>query len=246
LPDLGFAGSALTHTQLQVWIGQKLNPTSPLYNMAFALVLGAELRPDLFQQAWQRVVDGSDVLRTTAEERGGHASLRIRGADGFEATVLDFRGRPDGDRVFLRWCQERCSRPLSPGGPLVDSVLVQLDHGRTGWYLNQHHLITDAWSTLLLYRQVAAEYQALLDDGDRPPPLLPYYPTADALAQKVAARSAAVDHWDARLSLGERRTRFYGLPTAPVETASTRLTLVLGDERSRVVNRLCTSLRPCW
>ena len=48
-------GSALTHSQQHIWVGQRLNPTSPLYNMAFAFVCPAELDADRFCAAWQRV-----------------------------------------------------------------------------------------------------------------------------------------------------------------------------------------------
>ena len=67
-------------------------------------------------------------------------------------------------RARQREPRERCRRPFDLSGDLVDSVLVPLERCRTGWYLNQHHLITDAWSTRLLYARVAAEYEARHDD----------------------------------------------------------------------------------
>ncbi len=85
-----------------------------------------------------------DARRTGAADRGRRA-----------------RDRRDPAGAFRRWCRERCARPLPLDGDLVDSVLVPLGDGRTGWYLNQHHLVADAWSTVLLFRQVAAQYEAL-------------------------------------------------------------------------------------
>ena len=64
------APQALTHTQQQIWLGQRLNPASPLYNMAFAFVFPTELRADLFCEAWQRVADASDALRTRIVDDG--------------------------------------------------------------------------------------------------------------------------------------------------------------------------------
>ena len=54
--------SELTHGQRQIWVGQRLHPKSPLYNMAFAFVFPAELRPEIFVRAWMpgRSV-GSDI-----------------------------------------------------------------------------------------------------------------------------------------------------------------------------------------
>ena len=84
------APQALTHSQTQIWVGQRLNPASPLYNMAFAFVFPTELGADLFCAAWRRVVDASDALRTrivddergnsrrTWRRRASHRGTRLR------------------------------------------------------------------------------------------------------------------------------------------------------------------------
>ncbi len=79
----------LTHSQKSIWIGQRLHPASPLYNMAFAFVFPAVLRTDLFCEAWQRVVDASDALRTrVVEDEGGEARWQLA-AHGRPTEVLE-------------------------------------------------------------------------------------------------------------------------------------------------------------
>ena len=253
----GPEGSGLTHSQTQILVGQRLHPQSPLYNMAFAFVFPAELRADLFTEAWRRVAGHSDALRTRIVEHAGGMRRVLAPAAGATAT-RDFTSHPDPVREFHRWCRERCARPQALDGDLVDSVLVRLDAGRTGWYLNQHHLITDAASTVLLYRRVASEYAALLGDGERPPELPDYYPTVAALASRAGDRTAAHEHWAARQTRAgrhgppegdprqqvpprgdQRRIPFYGHSADPVgTTASTRLTLELDEQRRRMLDRL--------
>ena len=236
----------LTHSQLQIWIGQQLNRDSPLYNMAFAWVFPVELHIAEFQRAWSRVAEGSDALRTRVVEREG-AAWRLSG----EATpcLKEPPGLETGgvtEQEFRRWCIERAARPLALEDQLVDSVLVRLTAGRTGWYLNLHHLITDAWSTILLYRQVAAEYAALQGAGAADKPageassgLRDYYPIASALTAKAAQRTAALDHWTARLGRADRSIPFFGLDAEPVATASTRVTLQLTEIQTHALGRLC-------
>jgi len=237
----------LTHSQAPIWVGQQLNPSCPLYNMTFAFVIDGELHPDLFRVAWQRVLDQSDVLRMSFEGHDGRAVRRIR-ADGAAATtVLDFGDRADPVAAFHAWCRERSRVALSLGGALVDSVLVRLDGDRTGWYLNQHHLVTDARSTVLLYRQVAAEYEALEERCDRPEPPGPYYPTIGRLAGRTVAGNGrdagavaeAREHWAARRSQPGRTVPFYGDDGTPSDTASTRLRF--GPSRRQIdrLHRLC-------
>lgn len=231
---------ALTHSQQQIWIGQQLNPASPLYNMAFAFVFPAELRADLFSAAWQRVVDGSDVLRTRIVDDARGPARRMVAPRGRPTEIIDVDpSSPDPGDAFRQWCRERCARPLPLGDDLVDSVLVRLGDGRTGWYLNQHHVITDAWATQLLYRQVGEEYEALLRaDGAAPLALPAYYPTVAALPAGTTTRATALEHWQARRERPGRSVPLYGRPAVPVGTASTRLTIDLGESRSRGLDRL--------
>ncbi|MDX2437618.1 MAG: AMP-binding protein, partial [Acidobacteriota bacterium] len=237
----GPENSDLTHSQTQIWIGQRLHPESPLYNMAFAFVFPTALRIDLFCEAWRRVADVSDVLRTRLQEHEGAGRRTISEAGSCLTDVVDLSESADPEKAFLAWCRERCGRPLDLGGSLVDSVVVPLGDERTGWYLNQHHLVADAWSTLLLYRQVGAEYEALLrgDDGERPA-FPAYYPTASALQSKTTAPASASDHWAARQERPGRSVPLYGRRPDPTGTASTRVTLEFDLEQSRALDELST------
>jgi amino acid adenylation domain-containing protein len=232
------ANPGLTHSQTQIWVGQRLTPASPLYNMAFAFVFAEAVRPEPFREAWRRVADRSDALRTRIVDDEAGGSRRVVDPAGPPAAVLALDPGPDPAGAFRQWCRERCARPFPPGGWLVDSVLVGLGDRLTGWYLNQHHAIADAWSTRLLYQQVAAEYEALVGgDGVAPPPLADYYPAAAAIAA-AAPPPAALAHWAARRGRPGRSVPFYGRSGAPAGTASTRLTLELDERRSRALEGL--------
>ena len=217
----------LTHGQRSIWIGQRLQAGSPLYNMAFTFVFPAELEPGRFREAWLRAVEGSEVLATRVVEEGGEPR-RITVPVG-PTEVLDFSAQKDPRAAFRRWAVERCAQPLPLDGPLVDSVLVRLGLECTGWYLNQHHLVTDAASTVLLYQRVAQEYGGL--EGE---PLAPYYATAEELRTRGASE-AAREHWAER---GGVKGPLYGRRAEPKDTASERLTLALDIERSRALDTL--------
>ena len=47
-----FAQSNLTKSQLMIWIGQKLNPCVPLYNMIRTFTIHGEIDHAYFQQAF--------------------------------------------------------------------------------------------------------------------------------------------------------------------------------------------------
>jgi len=239
---------SLTHSQLQIWIGQRLNAESPLYNMAFAFVFTGEVSREHFQRAWQRVVDDSEALRTWVSEQDGVAVRRIRPVGCCPTAVVDFRSDPEPVGAFRRWARDRCARPLPLDGELVESVLVQLGDGHTGWYLNQHHLIADAWSCVLVYRQVAAWYAALSGTGEAPVELSPYYETAIRLQGRHGragdktpnqAMVAASEHWRSRQPPQGRTLPLYGRHVAPANTASTRVTMTVDRARADALHALC-------
>jgi len=172
----------LTYAQRPIWIGQQLDPGNPLYNMAFAIVVDAALDRDAFRRAWRHVARRSDALRTTAIATGGAGVARV-GRAAPDVELLD--AGAIGDDGFLAWCRQRCERPLDTRERLVDTVLASLPDGRTGWYLNQHHLIADAYSTALVHQRVSTAYERIVgggpaDDGGAQKSH-GYYPTTSAL-----------------------------------------------------------------
>jgi amino acid adenylation domain-containing protein len=233
---------ALTHSQMQILIGQRLHSTSPLYNMAFAFVIPDALDLDVFRSAWQRVADQSDALRTRISTAAtDEASWTL--SDRAPATVVVELAAGGASRAaFERWCRDRCARPLDLSGELVDSVLVPLEGGHTGWYLNQHHLVTDAWSTELLVRRVGAAYLASVDGHtDRPEPSAAYYPIASTLAARPEEHTSACAHWTARGERSSRTVPLYGQLATPTDTPSTRSTLELDEARTRALEELCAA-----
>jgi amino acid adenylation domain-containing protein len=234
--------SGLSYSQLPIWIGQQRTPDSPLYNMTFAFVFEGALDAEVFRAAWRRTIERSDALRTSVVERGGAAVRRCGDPHDYETAVDDFSAHADPETRFRVWARERCARVLPTNGPLVDSVLVRLRADLWGWYLNQHHLVTDAASTVALFREVADVYASAASSGVARANRPSYYTTIDRLAAypPAGARASASAHWRERLALADRTVPFYGERARAASTCSERLTVVLADEASRRIRALAT------
>ncbi|MEL7360424.1 MAG: condensation domain-containing protein, partial [Cyanobacteria bacterium J06560_6] len=63
LPTHNLTAHALTTPQRLLWLGQKLAPSAPLYNMAFCFTLTGEVDAAHFQSAFQALIDRCDALR---------------------------------------------------------------------------------------------------------------------------------------------------------------------------------------
>ena len=108
----------------------------------------------------------------------------------------------------------------------LDSTLVRVGDGDTVWFLNQHHLTTDAWSTSVIYRQTAALYALAgddrLDEAESLPAYVDYVDFEEKKRDSRIARSAR-DYWRPRLEAGLLPSSFYR-PTPPDRRGRTERT----------------------
>ncbi len=227
--------TALTWSQELLWTGQRLHPESPLYNMALAFEIDGAINVSRFESAFRSVVNRSDALRTTLSS--GESPMRCT-REPYSAPVefVDFSDRPDPQASSDEWIKTRVRRSLDAAVQLFDCALLRLSEHRHIWYLNQHHLITDAWSTALVFKAVSDEYVQLADVSfAHREPLPPYSGFARYLEHFAGTSPAAKAgaHWQSVRELGLSPLPLYGKKRAASEsTRAERITLHLGPERS--------------
>ena len=233
-------GSDLTRIQQLLWAGQQLHPAVPLYNMALAYELTGPLDVARFERAVCGVIARADALRTVFSSDDGAPSRRVAAPGTWTLPRVDFSSREDGPTRARIWMADRVRRVFDPAEPLFDTALLAVGPGRHIWYINQHHLITDGWSTALLYREVAEAYEALRSGGASSTDPLPAYD--EHLEQERAllgsrAHDKAVEHWRAQLE-DVVPMALYGKREERRSTASERRTVSLGAERSEALRTL--------
>jgi amino acid adenylation domain-containing protein len=230
------AVSNLTGSQLLLWLGQRLHPEAPLYNMVLAFDIGGTLDALHFEAAFNALLDRSDALRTVIDESGGVPRQRVRGNFHHGIEQVDLSGSPDPEVALRSWIDQRSVRLFELSEGLFDSVLLRLAPDRHVWYLNQHHLITDGWATALTYRHLADLYERSLGGRLAQAPPLPAY--ADYVAYELAFRESPLgrrlgEHWKKKLADPPEVLRLYGKHGDRATTRTERVTRDLGPQRSR-------------
>ncbi len=229
LPDPLAAQSNLTTAQRLLWLGQKLAPGSPLYNMAFIFTFAGALESQHFQAAFQVLAQRCKALRTVIEEVDGVPQHRVLSQLTYQVPVLDFSAESAPEAVAQSWAERRSQRPFTLAEQLFDTALLQLGPECSAWYLNQHHLITDAESVRLVYETLGDLYGrsvtgTLTGRGDVLDYPLP--PTPPTRSIEYWQRQQAVP-----VSLYQR--------TAPqVSPHTSRISLDLGQKRTHALKRL--------
>lgn len=229
-------GSSLTKSQFLLWMGQQLNPDVPLYNMVLTFTIAGRIDPVHFQQAFQALLDRSDALRTVIEEVDGTPQQQVRHPFPYSVEWVDLSTSPDPQAALHAWVEECSAQLFDLETRLFDTALLKIAADRYVWYLNQHHLITDGWSTALVYRTMADLYaRSLAGSLDEAPSLPPYsdYVTYERSFRRSLLFQKTQTHWQQKLTTLPEPIRLYGKKASVANTRTERVTRDLGPVRSQ-------------
>jgi acyl-CoA synthetase (AMP-forming)/AMP-acid ligase II/acyl carrier protein len=154
---------ALTVAQQRIWFFRELAPGVPLYNESEAVRLFGELSFDAMERALNAIVARHEVLRTTiqaTEERPmavvhENWPLRIKRVD------MSSLAPAHREAEVKRLLTEEPRRPYDlEAEPAIRATLLRLGPREHVFILMMHHIICDRWSMGVLWRELAALYQA--------------------------------------------------------------------------------------
>ena len=230
--------SNLTKAQLLFWAGQKLNPEAALYNMAVSIAIEGDLDPVRFERALRAVVGSSDALQSTFHEESGLVTRRSGLAPNWPFHHIDLSGEEDPPTAARRWAEERCAHCFNLSERAFESAMLKTGARRHVWYLNQHHMVTDATSTSILFRRVGEHYA---EDGGEPPNLPAFndYVTVERAARNAPEADFADHYWRTKCANAPELPALYGTESSASEsTQSERVCISLGTERSTKLRQL--------
>jgi amino acid adenylation domain-containing protein len=228
--------SNLTARQWLIYAGQRLHPQVLLYDAVYA-VSWPGLEPQRFAEAWQRLTEDCDALRTVFEERHGIRCQRVLAPRRVEIEQIDLTGA-SGQTLDV-WIQRRLRRPLKLAESVVDTALLRVSGHDYVWFLNIHHIIADAAAVEILISRLADLY------AGRPEAALPLPAFADHVAAEPARWNSrqfkqAAEYWRRRLPRQPNIPLLYGVEAASVR--QTRVVLNLDAALSARLTALARSL----
>lgn len=236
-----FDRSNLTRNQFLFWLGQRMHPNAPLYNMVHTFTIQGNIVVDAFQQAFQALIDGSDAMRTVFQEVDGVPQQYVLPELHYSTQYLDFSSENDPIASLETWLDKRRVKIFNLAECSFDSVLIKTAPTTYVWYLTQHHILTDVLSIALIYHRTAELYALALKDKLADAPSLPQY--SDFIAQERAYRHSekfakADAFWRAKQSTALEPTNFYGKTLVKNEPLTQRVRCDLGPNRSRKLREL--------
>ncbi len=168
----------LSFAQQRLWLLDRLEPGSTVYNLPLAYRIDGRLDAAALERAFGEVLRRHEVLRTTfaAVEESGEPRLVVASPRPFPLPRIDLSGLPAAAREAEagRLADAEAGRPFDlAAGPLVRALLLATGSARQHLLVTMHHIAGDGWSVDVLLGELAALYRAFAAGLPSPLPELP-------------------------------------------------------------------------
>lgn len=238
------AGMNLTQSQLLIWTGQQLQPTSPMYNMTFLFSYNGPIEEYHFKAAFQTLIDKSDAMRTVFNTVQDVPQQAILSSLTYELEILDWSKKQANNDDISKWVKIRNQKLFDLSKILFDAVLIKQSEEKYLFYLNQHHLITDAWSITIQHGFLANYYAlSLADQLDKAAamPAFADYRELEKLSRANEKKEASRQYWAQKAEQANNFPSLYNRNNSNQTTHSRRIIVDLGSKRSDQLRLLATN-----
>ncbi|MET0398427.1 MAG: amino acid adenylation domain-containing protein [Longimicrobiaceae bacterium] len=191
----------VSFAQQRLWLVDRLEPGSPAYNIPYALRLRGALDVDALRRSLDALVERHETLRTTLEERGGVPVQVINAPVPIALEVVEVAD----EAAAARLAAEEAARPFDlAAGPLLRCTLLRLADDDHVFCFTLHHVVSDAWSSAVLVRELSALYGAFGRGEEATLPELPVQYADYAVWQRAWLAGATLEEqvrwWRERLA----------------------------------------------
>ncbi|QSQ18069.1 non-ribosomal peptide synthetase [Myxococcus landrumensis] len=169
LPVSGVDVLPQSFAQQRLWFLDRLEPNSPLYNIALAMKLEGTLDVAALERAFNTVVRRHASLRTTFRQDEQGAVQCIHTQVSLPLTVVDLSELSGATRAqeVSRLVAEEGHRPFDlTKGPLLRVTLLKEGEGEHVMVVVVHHIVADGWSMGVMAREVEELYGAYVKGGE--------------------------------------------------------------------------------
>jgi hypothetical protein len=146
----------------------QLAPGSSVYNTPLFLRLSGDLEVAALKQALDSVVQRHEVLRTAFLSSGGRPRpivLKKRSAD-LKQTDLRHLASTEREAEAMRLVNQESARPFDLArGPIARASLFQFQDREFIFLYVVHHIVFEGGSVAILFRDLAAYYNAIIFGG---------------------------------------------------------------------------------
>jgi len=166
----------LSHAQKRLWFLDQLDPDRSAYNVSDSFRLVGSLDVVVLEKSINELVRRQAILRTSIRSEDGEPFQSIAKTLSVKIRIVDLHDLKDGEREKAAESRAKeealCPFDLDKG-PLFRVTLFRLGPQEYVMSWVAHHIISDAWSKGILWRQLTLLYRTLMRGETPSVPELP-------------------------------------------------------------------------
>ncbi|MFD2169345.1 non-ribosomal peptide synthase/polyketide synthase [Tumebacillus lipolyticus] len=193
---------ALSHAQKRLWVLYKLDPSTNVYHVPLSLILNEQVELPAFEAAVTKLIERHAILRTRFVEVEGVPRQVVQPSSSIGVRYEDLTALNKAEQqAHIERAEHACNdEPFDlTAGPLMRVMLFKLGVEQAHVHLNLHHIITDGWSTNILFKELLTLYRAELagQTAELAAQTLRYVDYAEWTEREAerGAWSSAEEHW---------------------------------------------------
>ncbi len=228
----------LTHQQKAIWYTEKLYPDTSIGVISATFRIQGTVDLDLMEIAINLFIEKNDAIRFRIAEENGEP---IQYVAPYEPVCFD-RYEFSSNEELYRWDEVQSALPFRlTGAPLFYFALIRVGENDGGYYMRLHHLISDAWTMILLVNQVSEFYNALQEGRPVDHHLPSYTSYIESEKKYLASRRFQSDksYWEEKFENWQEVCTLKSRKKSGISSRAKRRTLVLPQKLSRKIHEYC-------
>ena len=150
----------LSFAEQGLWLLDQLSPGMTAYNMQSRLRLRGPLNVAALERSLNTVIQRHDILRSTFRAVKEQPARVVAPTLIVNLPVINLDRPGEADAEIGRIASEAARLPFDLfKGPLLRVSLLQLSEREHIFLLTKHHIITDAWSNRVFFRELLSLYE---------------------------------------------------------------------------------------
>lgn len=202
----GMKQGELSFAQKRLWFLDKLQGSSPEYNLPMAFNVVGRFNLSKAEQVLNQIIERHEILRTVYLEHSGKSIQVVKDNASFKITLLDSsqKALQDQEEFVRQRLKADAVKPFDLAKDLMLRVTYIQQSKDLGVLLfNMHHIASDGWSMQNLAKEFVTAYYSRSDVASLFPPLKAQY-LDYAQWQQEWIESGLVDkqmgYWQAQLN----------------------------------------------
>lgn len=172
-PRTNHTSAEVSFAQQRLWFLDQIEENRALYNVPRAMHLSGTLDIPALQRTLNELVSRHEPFRTYFASIDGVLRQIISEKAELPLTLIDLSGDERADRA-TQIIREESLRPFDLArGPIMRASLLRLGEHEHILLLCTHHIVSDAWSAGILFRELEALYNAFSTGESSPLARLP-------------------------------------------------------------------------